>query len=127
MHLGHSRGVMPSERGRRMALDMPALDCPRLILIGSHTGWPWSEELVAMAMKHKNVYMDVAAWPPSWWNTDLVRWMNGTCRDKVVWGSNAAPMGPVRAGEYFDQMDELLKDGVKSLILRENAMRLYKL
>ena len=127
MQMGHSLEVMPSEVGRPMALDMPALDFPKLVLVGSHTGWPWSEELVAMAMKHKNVYMDVAAWPPSWWNDNLVRWMNGTCRDKTMWGSAAAGSGPVRAEAYFDEMDKLLKDEVKSLILRENAMRIYKL
>ncbi len=127
MQMGHSGEVMPSEIGRPMALDMPALDFPKLVLVGSHTGWPWSEELCAMAMKHKNVYMDCAAWEPRWFNDNLVRWMNGTCRDKTMWGSNAAGTGPVRAEARFDQMDGLLKDEVKSLILRENAMRIYKL
>ncbi len=124
--VGHSLEVNPGEIGRPMALDMPALDFPKLILIGSHTGWPWSEELVAMTMKHKNVYMDVSAWPPNWWNDNLVRWVNGTCRDKTMWGSGAA-VGPVRAEEYFDEIDKMLKDEVKSLVLRENAMRVFKL
>ncbi len=124
--MGHSLEVNPGEIGRPMALDIPALDFPKLALIGSHIGWPWSEELVAMVMKHKNVYMDVSAWPPRWWNTNLVRWVNGTCRDKTMWGSGAA-VGPVRVPEYFPQMDELLKDEVKSLVLRENAMRVFKL
>ncbi len=42
-------------------------------------------------------------------------------------GSSEAAVGSVRAGEYFDEIDKMLKDEVKSLVLRENAMRVFKL
>ena len=125
MQVGHSLETMPSEVGRPMALDMIAIDFPRLTLIGSHTGWPWWDELVALVMKHPNVYMDCSAWAPNWWWPSFVRWINGRCRDKTLWGSN---MLIAQAGGHFDEMDELLpKEEVRRAILRENAMRIYKL
>ena len=125
MQMGHSAEVMPSELGRPMALDMIAIDFPRLSIIGSHTGWPWWDELIAVTMKHLNVYMDVSAWPPTWWEPSMIRFMEGAIRNKVMWGSNALPG---QAGDSFDKMDEILKkEETKRAVLRENAMRVYKL
>ena len=124
MQMGHSAEIMPSELGRPMALDWIAIDFPELSLVGSHTGWPWWDELIAMAMKHLNVYMDISAWPPGWWEPSLVRFMDGAIRNKTLWGSNAAID---QAGARFDQMDDMLKDKSKVAIIRENAMRVYKL
>jgi len=67
MQVGHSAEIMPSEICRPIVLDMIAIDFPGLRLVGSHTGWPWWDELIAMAFKHQNVFMDVSAWPPDWW------------------------------------------------------------
>ena len=125
MQMGHSAEAMLSEVGRPMAMDMVALDFPRLTLIGSHTGWPWSQELIAMASKHRNVYMDISAWAPSFWDPWLVRDIDGRCRYKTMWGSN---MMIARAGEMFDEMDNMItKDESKRAVLRENAIRVYKL
>jgi len=125
MQVGHSLEDMPSEMGRPIVLDNIALDFPELTLIGSHTGWPWSQELIAMASKHENVYLDVAAWPPSWWDPWLVREIDGRCRNKTTWGTNG---GIGRVELNFEQMDKLpIRDESKRAILRENAMRIYKL
>jgi len=79
-----------------------------------------------MASKHPNVYMDVSAWPPNWWEPSLVRNIDGArCRTKTMWGTNG---GIQRALEYFDEMDKLpIRDESKRLILRENAMMVYNL
>ncbi len=125
MQTGHSAEAMLSEVGRPMALDMVALDFPRLTLIGSHTGWPWWDELVAVASKHPNVYMDCSAWPPNWWQPSFVRELDGRCRNKTLWGSNG---GVARAERVWDAMDKLpIRDDAKRAIIRETAMRLYKL
>ena len=125
MQVGHSAEEMPSEVGHPISMDMIAIDFPDLVLIGSHTGWPWWDELIAMASKHPNVYMDISAWPPGFFEPSLWKNIDGRCRSKTMWGSNG---GITRALEYFDQMDELLtKDESKRAILRENAIRVYKL
>lgn len=78
-----------------------------------------------MASKHANVYLDVAAWPPSWWDPWLVREIDGRCRSKTVWGSNG---GVARVERVWEEMDKLpIRDESKQAILRGNAMRIYKL
>ena len=78
-----------------------------------------------MASKHANVYLDVAAWPPNWWDPWLVREIDGRCRSKTTWGTNG---GINRVEDNFNQLDKLpIRDESKSAILRENAMRIYKL
>lgn len=125
MQVGHSLERMPSELGRPIVLDNIALDFPDLVLIGSHTGWPWSQELIAMASKHVNVYLDVAAWPPSWWDPWLVREVDGRLRKKTLWGSNGGISRVERVWEELDKMP--MKDESKQAILRDNAIRIYKL
>ncbi len=125
MQVGHSLEVMPSESGRPIVLDEIAIDFPGLILIGSHTGWPWCEELIAMAYKHENVYMDVSAHAPIYWDPSLVTNVNGRLRTKTLWGSNGATG---RAGRFFDQLDEMnFREDTLRLVLRENALRVYKI
>lgn len=121
IQVGHSLEVMPSEVGRPIYLDEIAIDFPGLVLIGSHTGWPWCDELIAMAYKHENVYMDVAAHRPKYWEPSTLKNTDGRLRTKTLWGTNGA-------NNFLDDWDELpIRDEAKRLVLRENAMRLYKL
>lgn len=121
MQVGHSLEVMPSEFGRPIVLDGIAIDFPGLILIGSHTGWPWCDELIAMAYKHEHVYMDCSAHAPRYWEPSFLKNLDGRLRTKTVWGSNGAQT-------FLDQWDELpIRDEAKRFVLRENAMRIYKL
>ena len=48
--------VLPSV-GRPILLDRVAIDFPELKLIGIHIGWPWTDEMIAVAYKHENVYI----------------------------------------------------------------------
>jgi predicted TIM-barrel fold metal-dependent hydrolase len=121
IQVGHSLEVMPSEVGRPIYLDEIAIDFPGLVLIGSHTGWPWCDELIAMAYKHENVYMDVAAHRPIYWEPSVLKNVDGRLRTKTLWGTNGAK-------DFLDDWDNLpIRDEAKRLVLRENALRLYKI
>ncbi len=52
---------MPSEVGRPIYLDQVALDFPELAIVAGHIGYPWTDEAVAVATKHPNVYIDTSA------------------------------------------------------------------
>ena len=43
--------------GRPITLDAVACDFPELKLVGIHVGIPWTDEMIAMAWKHKHVYI----------------------------------------------------------------------
>ncbi|MFP6640121.1 MAG: amidohydrolase family protein [Myxococcota bacterium] len=93
VQVGTSGGRAPSECGRPMGIDRPALYFDRLRFVLSHTGWPWVDEAIAMAMKHPNVYLGTAAYPPHHWSSDLVRFIRGAGRGKVLLGTSFPVVG----------------------------------
>jgi uncharacterized protein len=123
MQIGHSLELMPSESGRPIYIDRVALDFPELNFIASHTGWPWCEELVAMASKHRNVYIDISAHLPKYVDRTVVQFMDTRGRDKVLFGTNA--FGLKKCKDMFTEMP--LKDETKKKVLRDNAVRVFKL
>jgi predicted TIM-barrel fold metal-dependent hydrolase len=123
IQLGHSLEVLPSDPGRPIHLDQVALDFPELSIIGSHTGWPWCEELIALAWKHPNVYLDVSAHLPKYLDPAIVRFMDSRGQKKCLFGTNG--IGLARCKEQF--MELSIKDETKKAVLRDNAMRVFKL
>jgi len=120
---GHSLELMPSEAGRPIYIDKPALDFPGLTFIASHTGWPWCEELIAMATKHPNVYIDISAHLPRYLDRSLVQFMDTRGQDKVLFGTNG--FGLKRCKQQLIEMS--LKEDTKRKVLRDNAVRVFKL
>jgi hypothetical protein len=123
MQTGHSLELMPSEGGRPIHIDKVALDFPELNFIASHAGWPWCEELVAMASKHPNIFIDISAHLPKYLDPAIVQFMNTRGKGKVLFGTNA--FGLKRCKDMF--MEMALKDETKQKVLRQNAVRLFKL
>ncbi|UCF57182.1 MAG: amidohydrolase [Deltaproteobacteria bacterium] len=123
MQTGHSLELMPSEGGRPIYIDKVALDFPELKFIASHAGWPWCEELVAMASKHPNVYIDISAHLPKYLDPAIVQFMNTRGRNKVLFGTNA--FGLKRCKDMFMEMP--LKDETKQKVLRDNALNIFNL
>lgn len=125
MQVGHSAESMPSSTSRPILIDDFALDFPELRIVGTHTGWPWVEELIAMAWKHPNVYISTTAHLPRYWDPSLVRFINTRGRDKVIWGTDFPVTFPK---ENLKQVEELnLKEEAKIKFLRENAIKVFKL
>ena len=61
--VGHTGPLRPSETGRPIPyIDQVALDFPELVIVGGHIGYPWTEEMVAVARKYEHVYIDTSAY-----------------------------------------------------------------
>ena len=111
--------------GRPITLDDVACDLPELKLIGSHVGIPWTDEMIAMAWKHENVYIGTDAHSPKYWPEALVKYINSYGQDKVVFGTDFPVL---QFGRTVAEIDALgLKPQVRRKFLRDNAARLYKL
>jgi hypothetical protein len=123
MQVGHAAEVLPSEPGRPIYLDEVAIDFPSLRIIGSHTGWPWCEEMIAMAWKHENVYVDIAGHHPRFLDKSIVDFMNTRGKNKTLFGTNGWAYEMILPA--FEQLG--LKEESMRLVLRENAMKVYKL
>jgi hypothetical protein len=123
--IGHSGELMPSAPGRPILIDEVALYFPELRIIAAHTGWPWVEELIAMAWKHPNVYIATTAHLPRYWEPSLVHFINTRGQDKVIWGSDWPITDPKDSLAQVEQLG--LREEAKRKLLRENAIKVYKL
>lgn len=117
--VGHTAGLMPSEPGRPIHLDRIALDFPDLRIIGGHIGWPWTEEMIAMAVKHPHVYISTCAHAPDHWPGELLPFLKTRGKSKVLFATNWPYIGYDRYFKKFDQLG--LSEEVERLFLRENA------
>ena len=111
--------------GRPITLDTVACDFPELKLLGIHVGIPWTDEMIAMAWKHPNVYIVADAHLPKYWPKQFVNYINTYGQDKVIFGTDF----PVITFERFRaEVENLnLRPDPKRKFLRENAIRVYKL
>ena len=48
--------------------------------------YPWTEEMVSLATKYENVYIDTSAYTPERYPDALVRFMKGPGQRKVLFG-----------------------------------------
>jgi predicted TIM-barrel fold metal-dependent hydrolase len=96
--VGHTGPLRTSETGRPIPyLDDVALDFPELVIVGGHIGYPWTEEMIAMARKHENVYIDTSAYTARRYPDTLVEYLRGGGRCKVMFGSNYPMITPEQA------------------------------
>lgn len=123
MQAGISGGRMPSEPGRPIGIDRPALYFPDVSFVLSHTGWPWVDEAIAMALKFRNVYLGTASYPPRRWPPALVEFLRHVGRSKVLFGTNFPTVGHRHA---LGQLGELeLDDTVRHGLLEANARGIF--
>ncbi|MCC7182444.1 MAG: amidohydrolase [Rhodocyclaceae bacterium] len=123
--VGHTAGLMPSEPGRPIHLDRVALDFPALRIIGGHIGWPWESEMIAMALKHPNVYVSTCAHAPDHWPSEFLKFMKTRGRRKVLFGSNWPYIDFTRYFRHFEALG--LDDETERLFLCENARRVLRM
>jgi len=108
-----------------ITLDQVAIDFPELILIGIHIGWPWTDEMIAMAWKHPNIYIGLDAYAPKHWPASVVHYANSFGQDKVLFGTDWPVIDPERAVAELE-MHNFRPEALRK-ILRDNAIRIFKL
>jgi predicted TIM-barrel fold metal-dependent hydrolase len=70
------------------AIDQLAADFPNLSVVAAHPGWPWAEEMIAVALHKGNVSWELSGWAPKYFPDALKRDIKGRLRDKVMFGSD---------------------------------------
>ena len=111
--------------GRPITLDSVACDFPELKLIGIHVGIPWTDEMIAMAWKHENVFIGTDAHSPRYWPEAFVRYVDSYGQDKVLFGTDFPVLGFERAVGEIDGLG--LKPASRRKLMRDNAARVYGL
>ena len=124
--VGHTGPLCPSEPGRPIPyIDEVAIDFPELKIIGGHIGYPWTTEMIAVATKHENVYIDTSAYVAKRFPAELVTYMQKHGRKKVMFGTNYPMVTPAMCLKDLDALQ--LTEEVKKLFLYENAQRVFGL
>jgi predicted TIM-barrel fold metal-dependent hydrolase len=125
--VGHTGPLRPSETGRPIPyIDQVAIDFPELVIVGGHVGYPWTEEMVAVARKHPNVVIDTSAYTTKRLPAELIAYMKtGSGRHKVLFGSNYPMITPQQALADLDTLG--LDDETRALYLEGNARRVFGL
>jgi uncharacterized protein len=126
LQVGHTGPMRSSEPGRPIPyLDEVALDFPELVIVGGHIGYPWQNEMIALATKYPNVYIDTSAYKPKRYPPELVSYLRGHGRKKVLFGSNYPMILP---GDCLAELADLGLDAeAERLFLHDNAARVFRL
>jgi predicted TIM-barrel fold metal-dependent hydrolase len=119
LQVGHSAEVLPSEVGRPYYVDDVAMEFPTLKINLSHTGWPWTAELISMCWRHPNVYGDISAYFPKTLDAELIQFLNsGRGRNKIMFGTNG-----LDAARCLREIDGLpISDKSRERLLTVNAL-----
>ena len=126
LQVGHTGPLRPSEPGRPIPyLDRVALDFPELVIVGGHVGYPWTDEMIALATKYPNVYIDTSAYKPSRFPPQLVHFLAHHGSSKVLFGSNWPMIAPRACLEGLDALE--LDDEARTRFLGGNAARVFGL
>jgi predicted TIM-barrel fold metal-dependent hydrolase len=133
IHTGHSGigtgvpggGGIRLKYGNPIAVDDVAVDFPELPIIMAHPSFPWQDEAISVCLHKPTVYIDLSGWSPKYFSPTLVQYANSLLKQKVLFGSDYPWITPDRWLADFEKI--AIKDEVRPLVLKENAMRLFGL
>jgi predicted TIM-barrel fold metal-dependent hydrolase len=127
------RTDLPMDIGRPLNLDRVAMDFPKMKIVAECGGWPWVPEMVGVARRHSNIYINTCshrpkhlATPGSGWEM-LMQFGNTLLQDRIVFASGYGDLG-LPLGQIVQETKDLpLKDAVLEKWLYKNAVRLFQL
>jgi hypothetical protein len=123
---GHTGPLMPSEPGRPIPyLDEVALIFPELKIVAGHIGYPWTDEMIALAWKHANVFIDTSAHLPRYYPPQLVQFMKTNGQDKVLFATDFPMLAFEKCTEQALALD--LPPPVQAKFLAGNAQAVFGL
>jgi predicted TIM-barrel fold metal-dependent hydrolase len=124
--VGHTGPLMPSEPGRPIPyLDEVALTFPDLRIVAGHIGYPWTDEMIAVAWKHANVFIDTSAYAPRYYPPQLVHYLKTYGQGKVLFGTNFPQLSWERCVQQVQAMN--LPEEIQAKFLGGNARRVFRL
>jgi predicted TIM-barrel fold metal-dependent hydrolase len=132
-HTGHSGigaglpggGGVRLKYGNPIDIDDVAVDFPDMPIIMAHPSFPWQDEAISVCLHKPQVYIDLSGWSPKYFPPTLVQYANTLLKNKVLFGSDYPLISPDRWLADFRNIS--IRDEVRPLILKENAMRLFGL
>lgn len=113
-----------------MLLDEIACDFPDLTIVASHGGWPWITEMVAVARKHPQIYIEFGGLSPKYigalgsgWEV-MYRFMNSVLKDQILYGTDYPAIDHHRTLKEWQALN--LKSAVYTSLMVGNANQLIQ-
>ncbi len=122
-NLIYQKDVRLPSVAKPILLDQVAIDFPELTLIGIHVGTPWSDEMIAMAWKHANVFIGIDAYAPRHLPENLVRYMDSYGSHKVLFGTDWPVIDPRRG--VAEVAAHGLRPEAHRRVMRDNALAVF--
>jgi hypothetical protein len=126
LQVGHTGPLMTSEPGRPIPyLENVALEFPELRIVAGHIGAPWTQEIISLATKFPNLYIDTSAYKTTRFPQEFVSFMRGRGASKVMFGTNYPMLTAAACLEGFESLG--LGEEASELFLHQNARRVFKI
>ena len=87
-----------------LSVDQLAADFPDLKIICAHPGWPWIDEMTAVALHKGNVYWEMSGWAPKYLPDGIKRDIKSRLKDKIMFGSDYPSMPYERLFREWDEI-----------------------
>lgn len=117
---------------RPIWIDEIVRDFPTLRVIALHSGYPWEDELVALAITNENVYVCPDVPPPRLWHASILNYLKEEGRfegmhgsDKVLWATDFPLQEPETSLREIDVLG--LRPEIRRKLVRDNAIKVFRL
>ena len=130
--MNFSRGLS-NDFGHPKHLEKIMINYPDLKVIAGHGGWPWIIELIALARKYPNLYIDTSTHRPSHFSRPgtrcdpLISYVNNLVLNLILFGSSWVMTGQTIDNLVKEVQELPLKLSVKRKWLYENAKELFNI
>jgi uncharacterized protein len=108
-----------------IAVDRLAANFPDLTIIAAHPGWPWIDEMTAVALHKGNVFWEMSGWAPKYFPPQLRTDIRGRLRDKIMFGTDHPSLPFERLLREWDELG--FSDEVMEGVFHRNAERVLGL
>jgi len=96
-----------------------------LRIVCGHIGHPWTDEMIGVAWKHDNVYIDTSAYLPRYYPPQLVQFLRTYGQDKVLFGTNFPQLPFDKCMQQVRALE--LPPDIEDKFLFANAQKVFRL
>lgn len=123
--VGGTGPLFPSRTGLPLHIDEVALDFPDLRIVCGHVGSPWVDEMIHVAWKHENVYIDTSARMPRLFEPSFAKYLRTYGQDKCIFATDWPLLDYTDTVKQVDALE--LKPDVADKFLAGNAVSAFGL
>jgi uncharacterized protein len=124
--IGHTGPLLSSEVGRPIPyLEDVLLEFPELKVVGGHLGFPWIPEIISLAHKFPNFYVDTSAYAAHRFPADFIEFMTGPGSGRVMFGTNWPMLSPAQCLEGVERLG--LTEKQHQAFLGNTARKVFRL